>query len=392
MLFELGYEVRDCYWEHRQEGTGLHVQDLYARMITVLGCMGETTSEYARTLAVAYLAWTPLHSKLPAYCYVEEALEASLSRLAEEVSNSHQGVNARSLSAMYMSACRPSDEVHDKMKSHVGATFIGDTATRLKDMLELCTDRTLAWVPPVLSTSSTNAHRTHPSMVWPDRPALPQTLLRPGGVNFEYILCAALRQFMRPLTAQSQPDTYCVLVETKVCEGLQPRSITQRQRRERVAVAVDTAVSNLIQANPDLRPKKKAKAKAKMAPVAVPVVAPPKPKPKRIPKPRGPRPPAKLVRASPNLALASSSSQLLPLAQVLPVQPAAEDRDDSSSRGSEVPQHTDFLFAPVTVSRPSESSSSSSSSSTSSTSSTSTVSSTSSDSGSDLTSNEPAAN
>lgn len=367
VLFELGYEVRDCYWEHRQAGTGVHVHELYGRMITLLGCLRQHTTEYARTLAVAYLAWTPLHSQLPAYCYVEEALEASLSRLAQEVSTSHQGLNVRSLSAMYMAACRPSTEVRDVLKSHVGPTFIADTGNRLVDVLAVCSAGKLVWVAPVLTTSDrASGHRTHPSLVWPYLPELPQTLLRPGGVHFEYILCAALKQFMRPLTLQSQPDAYQMLVDSKVCDGLKPTSITQRQRRQHVELALDAAIANVMDANPDLRPRKKPRAKAK-APVGAlaPVAAVPEARPKAKAKPR---PKAAAKRQQP---VSSTSTR------------GVEDVDGSSSTSdSEVPADTGIAFMTASGRGVSSSSSSASTSSSSSTTSTSSCSSSTTSSGS----------
>ncbi len=68
-------------------GTSVLVQQLLARYMVFRASLDQSGSfEYCNSLGMSLLQWSKFHSELPAYCYVEECLEASLSRLSRTTS------------------------------------------------------------------------------------------------------------------------------------------------------------------------------------------------------------------------------------------------------------------------------------------------------------------
>ena len=61
------------------------------------------SSEYIRSLTLSLLCWSPFHSALPAVAFVEEALEASLSRLAKMMAGSFHADTVSDIGALYCS-------------------------------------------------------------------------------------------------------------------------------------------------------------------------------------------------------------------------------------------------------------------------------------------------
>ena len=82
-LFNLGMSVRECYWMLQQANTGIRARDLLSFCLTFLLALEKSEkNEYCRVISMAIVTWNPLLSSLPAAAFVEEVLEASLSKLA----------------------------------------------------------------------------------------------------------------------------------------------------------------------------------------------------------------------------------------------------------------------------------------------------------------------
>ena len=94
-LFAIGRGVRRLFWEGAVGGpaTGLDARKVLEQCLNVHAhATGgwRCTAEYSRTLSVALLAWQPYFNDLPGCCFVEEAGEALLSRMAGRMKrNSH---------------------------------------------------------------------------------------------------------------------------------------------------------------------------------------------------------------------------------------------------------------------------------------------------------------
>ena len=95
-VFSLGVKVRECAWEGRPGGTatGAIARRVLQHAI-LLQCQlrraWDARDEYCRTMSVALLLWQPWMTALPGCCFVEEAGEALLSRVASRV-KSNTGV------------------------------------------------------------------------------------------------------------------------------------------------------------------------------------------------------------------------------------------------------------------------------------------------------------
>jgi hypothetical protein len=102
-LFTLGLAVRQAYWTNQATGTGPLVQKLLSGCFSLLLNLERSfKNEYVRVLAVALTLWSPLHNFVPAGCYVEEALEASLSRLAKRAGTDLRAHTVQHFSDLYV--------------------------------------------------------------------------------------------------------------------------------------------------------------------------------------------------------------------------------------------------------------------------------------------------
>ena len=79
--FRMGFLVRSCCWEGRQQGSGAMAFSTIGQclllLVQLLGVKA-AKNEYVRTLSIAILFWQPWHSILQGVCFVEEACEAML--------------------------------------------------------------------------------------------------------------------------------------------------------------------------------------------------------------------------------------------------------------------------------------------------------------------------
>ena len=86
--FRIGYLVRSCCWEGRQQGSCDLAHSATGQclllMIQLIGSKA-ANDPYCRTLSCAMLFWQPWHSLLPRVCFVEESNEAMLLRFSHRL-------------------------------------------------------------------------------------------------------------------------------------------------------------------------------------------------------------------------------------------------------------------------------------------------------------------
>ena len=118
-LFNLGMSVRECYWTLQQPNTGARVRDLLCFALGFLLSLEKTEkNEYCRVTALAILTWSPFLSSLPAAVFVEEVLEASLSRLGRFCATDLRRHTVEQFSEAYASLGR-GREVADMTHPHI---------------------------------------------------------------------------------------------------------------------------------------------------------------------------------------------------------------------------------------------------------------------------------
>ena len=111
----IGWQVRRCYWEGRHRGSGVWAAEALRMCLLLLcGLLGDKAklSEYARSISVALLAWTPWHDAVPAAAYVEEACEAQLSKLASALTRNPHATGVAEVSDLYVLLPRADEQPH----------------------------------------------------------------------------------------------------------------------------------------------------------------------------------------------------------------------------------------------------------------------------------------
>ena len=149
-LMSLGIQVRDLYWKHRTEGTGKEAHTFLLNALTLLLCLdnGKVT-EYVRGIVLALMTWSDeVHGRLPGCAFVEEAMEASLSRLAQAAGTDLRAKTAQEFTDMY-AALGPADQTpHDLTKSRVPFVFVQQVRIRVDKVSTAITRGTLLRITP----------------------------------------------------------------------------------------------------------------------------------------------------------------------------------------------------------------------------------------------------
>ena len=130
-LFELGMSVRECYWCLQQPNTASRVRDLLCFSLGLLLSLEKSEkTEYTRVLALSILTWSPFLSSLPAAVFVEEVLEASLSRLGRFCATDLRRHSVEHFSDAFASL-GPGRHVADMTNPHIAATLPDRVLIRL---------------------------------------------------------------------------------------------------------------------------------------------------------------------------------------------------------------------------------------------------------------------
>jgi hypothetical protein len=163
-LMHLGISVRDCYWNGQQANTGNKARQVLAGCLALLVAVDNRgASEYIRSLALTLLYWTPYHSALPAAAFVEESLEASLSRLARMLSGAYHADTVSDIGAVYASLGRASMRRHDLQKPGLSRVYVHQVGLRMSKLLDHIVNDTM----PFVSTAKQN--KVTGTRLWPDK-------------------------------------------------------------------------------------------------------------------------------------------------------------------------------------------------------------------------------
>ena len=117
------------------------------------------------------LTWSPLHSALAAYCFVEEALEASLSRLVRSAGSGLTTKNALEYSQKYVCLGRALHS--DPTVPGIARPYPHRVAYRLERLIDDISNASPPYVPP----PSKNQSKTRPRSTWPSSATRPYGFL-----------------------------------------------------------------------------------------------------------------------------------------------------------------------------------------------------------------------
>lgn len=240
-LLTIGIRLRECYWQHRAANTGGRARDVLGYCLVYLGGMHRSLkSEYLRGLSLAQLLWNPaVHSVLPAAAYVEECLEASISRLHAAAGEDLSASNVDRLSLLYRAMGPPRRSVKDADHPGISQVYPFRVQLRLERVLQAITQRVLPRTY-IAQTAAKFAIVTHR---WPDEePRVPCRLLIRELDQADYL--SLLQQSLKTtLDAKAEDDSGALHT---ICSLFPPRdAATRSQRREALINLGDYLVRQL---------------------------------------------------------------------------------------------------------------------------------------------------
>ena len=124
-LFMLGKTVRAMYWTRQSINSGHLGRQFLIHALTLLRILeGPKVTEYQRGISIALHLWnTQVHDTVPAGCMVEEALEASLSRLQSAVRQELTSHTVPHFSSLYGSLGPVSTDLRDLTDAGLSEIF-----------------------------------------------------------------------------------------------------------------------------------------------------------------------------------------------------------------------------------------------------------------------------
>jgi hypothetical protein len=170
-----------------------------ARAIILLQRLDPTGSkEYLRDCALALLTWSKFHDSLPGHVFVEEALEASLSRLHRQAGVDMRPENVTEFHHLYVGLGPADDRVRDLQSPGIAEIFSYRLRSRLQLLRGRCYDETL----PFFSRPKKRQSTSRVQAQWPEgTPQRVQRLLVAADPSeFRAMLRGSLVTMLRPRT------------------------------------------------------------------------------------------------------------------------------------------------------------------------------------------------
>ena len=233
-LMELGIAVRELHWNHRDQDTGMAARILMARCLGFLLSMDPSGScKYQHGLVLGVLLWSRFHSKLAGYCFVEECLESSLSRLARAAGPGCTTATVQDFAAKYLTL-KPASGTEPR-KAGIARTYPHKVAMRLENLIMRIKDGTVPYVPKTIRTES----KSLPTMAWPPSAATPPHNLwapLPPAVFQIAVYRTVLNLVNAKSTAECRQDEESELI--KLCVDVPELTRTEVETRQQ---AIDMA-------------------------------------------------------------------------------------------------------------------------------------------------------
>jgi hypothetical protein len=165
-LMEIGISVRELAWNLQDGPYGAQARILLARVLLMLVRLGPRVgAEYVRNLSLALLFWSRWHDSLPGHCFVEESLEASLSRLSQSMGTDVRHASVEHFAHRYQGLGLASQEAHALLKANFAEVLPERFCRRLETLMHRCRCGTAPYVPPVRAKEK----YTHATAIWPQR-------------------------------------------------------------------------------------------------------------------------------------------------------------------------------------------------------------------------------
>ena len=138
-LMHIGIRVRDLYWEKQTPGTGSMARSVLQQChVLLMSLEARDKVEYVRGLSLALMFWSnDMHETLPGACYVEECLEASLSRLSHAAGTDLRATSVAQFSDIYAALGPPRVDRKVLHKPGINRQFIGIVLSRCRRLMDI---------------------------------------------------------------------------------------------------------------------------------------------------------------------------------------------------------------------------------------------------------------
>ena len=244
----LGFYVRQCHWQYWGPGTAWQARDALVLALALLVRLegwaerGRVT-EYVRTLALALLAWTPWHDRLPACCFSEEPNEAALGRLGHLCERHTAAVDTSDVMDLYLLVQPPAPGVRRVLRpGNWGERWERESLARVDALLDHVLRRPAAGPVTDLVTYVRSApmggtgdrRELRADARWPDDWAPPPPPSVPAGDDAD-ALCDLMRRALRSLVNDSPPTDE---VARNLDDLAKPRPAEEVQRQWSVCDAI----------------------------------------------------------------------------------------------------------------------------------------------------------
>lgn len=224
-LMYLGVRLREMSWNMRGAHTGHHARSYLEMCLALLVHLeGPKSNCYQRGLALALSMWTPAHDCLPAAVFVEEPLEASISRLMRSTGQGMTAHTAGAFSLQYTSLGPTGGEPKDLHNAGWSKPLVGKVWENLRSLLL----HMKAELPPYYDCRKTK--RGVPVREWP--PALltqVQNLWEHVHLkDFDDVFVAAVQNLIQPVQKETTKVNQGL---TDLCAHVPSLSASQKDKR-----------------------------------------------------------------------------------------------------------------------------------------------------------------
>ena len=239
-LMCIGIAVRDLYWEHRQPRSSQVAKTVLHHCLTLLNAL-ETRSgtEYVRAMSLAALMWRDnVHSELPGHSFVEECLEASLSRLARSMTENQWSTSVDEVSDMFRALGPARSEKHDLVNAGLTRSLVFSLRQRCKTALQLALNGKL-----VLVTRLKGERHASLSLQWPSPYIFPVRRLLVADVNEDQIFVGVCRSVLCLLQSKKDVNSEQVNSLCAAAPSLTAAQIeTRRNRMQQIMGELQRAI------------------------------------------------------------------------------------------------------------------------------------------------------
>jgi hypothetical protein len=240
-LFTLGIAVREVYYNLQQPNTGFRAKELLGFCLNFLLKLERThRNEYCRVLSVALLSWTPFLNHLPAACFMEEVLEASLSKLSQHCATDLRVHSVPQFSDSFAAFCSTSSAPRDAASPNLSQTLSFRIAIRIDKALGMLRSGRL---PAVEGSGNKGRGSFNDNVVIFESPSLF------GKVDRQKVHTCIMHALLTMLKGHNDdPELYNAVMD--LCRYVPPLGVEKAERRRTVIEEAEKRLRTALKSTP----------------------------------------------------------------------------------------------------------------------------------------------